>query len=76
MTDEERESFNFESASKIEVNDGFIKCIWLQNVEYMRTPERKDEWVDLAVGGDAVIEFENGKKMYISNSEWCSVCWE
>lgn len=65
--------FNFNSASKIEINDGCIKCIWL---EYSNTTEfDNNKCVMLSDGNNAVIEFENGKKMLITNSEWSSLYW-
>lgn len=65
--------FNYHEASKIELNDGSINCIWLES---SNTNELDiDNSVSLADGGYALIEFSNGKKMIITNSEWCSLNW-
>jgi hypothetical protein len=48
--------FNYKAASKIEVNDGCVKCIWL---EYSRTTEFDgDGCAMLSDGDNALIEFE------------------
>jgi hypothetical protein len=67
------EEFNYNSAKQIQINDGFIKCVWLEYITepYSSTP--KDNEVSLYDGCGALIEFENGRKILITNSEWCSL---
>ncbi|MDH4127118.1 MAG: hypothetical protein OEV44_00080 [Spirochaetota bacterium] len=73
MKNKKAEYFNYLTASMIEINDGCIKCIWL---EYSNTNEFDNEGCVMLNNGDnALIEFENGKKMIITNSEWCSLKW-
>ena len=69
----ENEDFNYKSASKIEINDGCVKCIWLENSNKFKLDS--DNSVMLSDSSNALIEFENGKKMIITNSEWCSLNW-
>ena len=64
--------FDFTNASKIFVNDGCIKCIYVENSD---VPNIKDNYLHLEDQGSALIEFENGKKMIITNSEWASLHW-
>lgn len=69
----EAEDFNYKASSKIEINDGCVKCIWL---EYSKINKFDNEGCAvLSDGYNALIEFENGKKMIITNSEWCSLNW-
>lgn len=65
--------FNYNGASKIEVNDGSINCIWLEMSNI--TELDNENSIYLTDGGFALIEFSNGKKMIITNSEWCSLNW-
>lgn len=69
----EEDDFNYSRASKVEVNDGCIKCIWLEDSEITEFDSRNA--VRLTDEGFALLEFENGKKMLITNSEWCSLNW-
>ena len=65
--------FNYVNASKIEINDGSINCIWLECS--IQKEINSDNALDLTDGYNALIEFSNGKKMIITNSEWCSLNW-
>ena len=67
------EDFNYKASSKIEINDGCVKCVWL---EYSKITKFDNEGrVMLHNGDNALIEFENGRKLIITNSEWCSLNW-
>ena len=69
-----RESdFNYNNACKVIINDGSIKCIWFENCQAQEIDE--DNSLSLSDGECALIEFTNGKKMLITNSEWCSLNW-
>lgn len=65
--------FNYEGAYKLEINDGSINCIWFENCLYKELDKNKSLY--LTDGHDCLIEFSNGKKMVITNSEWCSLNW-
>ena len=67
------EEFDFEKAYKKEINDGFIKCIYLQDDNWDSTVGVSDDNTDatLQTAGNALIEFTNGKHIFIKNSEWC-----
>jgi len=69
----EEEDFNYYSASKIEINDGCVKCIWLENSK--TTSFDDEDCAMLSDGHNALIEFENGKEMIITNSERCSLIY-
>jgi len=69
----EEEDFNYNGSSKVEINDGCINCIWLENSNTKDLDN--DKSVRLTDGHNALIEFSNGKKMIITNSEWCSLNW-
>jgi len=66
-------SFNLKDASEIKVNDGCIKSIYLQNSK--ETEFDKDGSVNLSTGDNALIEFVNGKRLMINQSEWASLHW-
>lgn len=60
--------FNYTEAGEIKINDGLIKSIF---IEGNKSPTMdSDGEIELTTGGDACIEFENGKKLYFSTSEW------
>ena len=67
------EDFNYKAASKIEKNDGCVKCIWFEHSEITKFDD--GGCAMLSDGENALIEFENGKRMIITNSEWCSLNW-
>ncbi|HUW07836.1 MAG TPA: hypothetical protein VMW01_16440 [Williamwhitmania sp.] len=69
----EKEDFNYTRAAKIDVSDGCVKCIWLERSK--ETEFDNENSVRLTDGENALIEFENGKKMIITNSEWASLNW-
>lgn len=69
----EEEDFIYYGASKIKINDGCIICIWLEDSK-IRNLDNENS-VNLTDGRNALIEFSNGKKMIINNSEWCSLNW-
>lgn len=77
MTDipKELEDFDFSNTYKKEINDGFISRIWLEDEDWDSTVGISDDnkEVTLQTAGDAVIEFSNGKRILIRNSEWCSL---
>lgn len=62
--------FNFNNASLKKVSDGCIDQIWLEDSEQT---EIKDNCITLNDGSNALIEFTNGRKMIITNSEWSSM---
>ena len=64
-------TFDKNGASKIDINDGCVKCIWLENSETEKLDKDNGLW--LTDGYNALIELENGKMMVISNSEWGSI---
>ena len=69
----EKEDFDYTRASKIDVSDGCVKCVWLEESKTTKLDE--DNNVMLTDGYNALIEFENGRKMIITNSEWVSLNW-
>lgn len=77
MTDipKELEDFDFSNTYKKDINDGFINRIWLEDEDWDSTVGVSDDnkEVTLQTAGDAVIEFANGKRILIRNSEWCSL---
>ena len=70
---EELENFDYTLASKVEINDGCIKCIWVENADKIGFDS--DGELVFSLGYGAVIEFQNGKKMLITNSEWGSIIY-
>jgi hypothetical protein len=78
MTDkliERLEDFDLTKAYKKEINDGFIKCIWLEDDNWDSTLGVSDDntEVSLQTAGKAIIQFANGKHILVDNSEWCSL---
>ena len=69
----EKEDFSYNGASKVEINDGCIRCVWLECSKDTTLDE--DDSLILSTGCSALIEFENGKKMIVTNSEWASLNW-
>lgn len=71
----ELEHFDFSNTYKREINDGFISRIWLEDGNWDPTVGISDDnkEVTLQTTGNAVIEFANGKRILIKNSEWCSL---
>lgn len=67
------DNFDYSKAYKVEINDGSINCIWFEEGGLQNMSEPMELW--LTDGHDALIEFSNGKKMIISNSEWCCLMW-
>jgi len=67
----EEDLFNYSNASKVEVNAGGIKCIWLEGSNIRKIDH--DGCVELETGEYAIIELENGKRILITNSEWASI---
>ncbi len=67
------EDFNYYGASKVEINDGCIKYVWLEDSDV--TERDADNSLSLTDGSNALIEFANGKKMIVTNSEWGSLNW-
>jgi hypothetical protein len=71
--------FDYENALNFEINDGCIKCIWFEECSDLERLER--EYKNITEYGfcinfpglNALIEFTNGKKMIISQSEWCTL---
>ena len=68
------DNFNFDGAITVPVNDGLIKCILVERSE-CEDVSVEDNSLSLPTASNAIIEFENGKKMLITNSEWCSLNW-
>lgn len=64
-------AFCFTNASRVDINDGSIKCIWLEDSK--TTKLDKDNGLQLQTGRGALIELSNGKKIIITNSEWCDL---
>jgi len=86
--DFELPSFDFKNAIIIKVEDSkinfpfikkFRRCIKQIYVEWNHRGEipefDEDGTLELDTGGSAIIEFTNGKKLLILNSEWCSLNW-
>lgn len=69
------ESFDKEKAYKKEINDGFIKCIYLEDDNWDSTVGVSEDNTDIGLqtAGNALIEFANGKHILVHNSEWCSL---
>lgn len=66
------EDFDLDKAYKKEINDGFIKCIWLEDENWDELSVSDDNTeASLQTAGKALIEFANGKHLLITNSEWC-----
>ncbi len=67
--------FHKPNATEIEINDGCIKSIWVEDFPKGKNIEEMNGNIpiQLSTGCDALIEFENGKAMLISSSEWCSL---
>ena len=66
--------FDLSTAYKKEINDGFIKTIWLEDGGWDHVGMSDcNKRVSLQTGGNAIIEFSNGKRILITNSEWCSI---
>ena len=68
------DEFNYRKASKVEINDGCIKCIWLEDSTITEIKD-EEEGLSLRTGKDAIIEFVNGKRVLITNSEWVNLVW-
>ena len=62
--------FDYSMASKIDVNNGCIKCIWLEDSQRSVLYDNSVMFTD---GCNALIEFENGGKIIITNSEGGSI---
>ena len=69
------EDFDLQKAYKKQINDGFINTIWLEDGNWDSTLGVSDDntEVSLQTAGKALIEFDNGKRILITNSEWCSL---
>jgi hypothetical protein len=67
--------FDLSTAYKKEINNGFINTIWLEDDNWDSTLGVSDDntEVSLQTAGKALIEFANGKRILITNSEWCSL---
>lgn len=63
--------FDFTGCKKIEVNDDFIKAIYLEDGYYDN--KLIDNSLNLPTGGSALIQFMCGKVILITNSEWGSL---
>lgn len=68
-------NFKFDDATTININDGCIKNITVENCKTKDFIKFKNNTLQLPTHGNAILEFENGKKMLITNSEWCSLNW-
>jgi hypothetical protein len=66
------EDFCFSGATEIIINDGFIKSIFLEDTESKKKLLYSNS-IEIETGGNALIEFVNGKKILITNSEWASI---
>jgi len=66
--------FDLSTAYKKEINDGFINTIWLEDGGW-DNPNVSDDnkEINLQTAGNAIIKFANGKRILITNSEWCSL---
>lgn len=62
--------FNYEDATIIDISNGLINRIYI---------EGKDKGIDdqgrisLKTSGSAIIELNDGSKIFIENSEWCNL---
>ena len=65
--------FEYGGASRIDIRDGCIDCIWLE--DSTDTTIRNDGSIILTDGCNAMIKLENGVKMLVTNSEWASLNW-
>jgi hypothetical protein len=70
----ESEMFDLSTAYRKDINDGFINTIWLEDAGWDHVGVSDDnKEIDLQTAGNALIEFSNGKRILITNSEWCSI---
>lgn len=65
--------FNIQNASKVEKNDGLVKCIYFENPENVKID---GSVIDLDHGCNVLIEFVNGTRLLITISEWGSLLYE
>jgi len=74
------DNFDFSKAVRVVVPESWkntIKEIWFEfyeQMDYWREYDLfKDNMIDLADAGLALIVFHNNEKLLISNSEWCTL---
>lgn len=63
--------FNYDKSFKIDINDGCIRHILVEDGNSDVIDKEGNILLPTACG--AIIEFYNGKKMWVTNSEWVSL---
>jgi hypothetical protein len=69
------DNFKFDDSTTIEINDGVINKIIVENKKTKGFVKMENNTLELPTHGNAIIEFSNGKRMLVTNSEWCSFNW-
>lgn len=65
--------FDMTNCKEIKIEDGFIKSIFAEKCRSFKDAELEGNTIELTTGCNAMIEFINGYKILITNSEWGSI---